>query len=119
MGKSLYERLGGREGIAAIVNDLVDLHVANPAIRTRFMAYDLPESKRKAIEFMCMGTGGPETYTGKGLVKAHEGMNIGEAEFLAVMDDVDTVLEKHHVGPVERQEVVATFMALRKDVLHL
>jgi len=119
MDQTLYERLGGGERIAALVSDLVDLHLANPAIAPRFRQYDAEEVKRKATEFMCAGTGGPETYTGKGLIKAHEGMNISPAEFLAVMDDVDVVLEKHNVGPRERQEVVATFMALRGEVLHL
>lgn len=119
MEQSLYERLGGRDRIAALVSDLMDLHLANPAIRTRFLRYDAAEVKRKATEFMCMGTGGPETYTGKGLVKTHEGMNINADEFLAVMDDVAIVLEKHAVGARERQEIITTFMDLRKEVLHL
>ena len=119
MEQTLYERLGGHSGIAAIVSDLVDLHAANPAIRTRFLKFDLDEVKRKATEFMCMGTGGPEPYTGRGLRKSHEGMNINAEEFLAVMDDVAAVLEKHQVGTRERQEVVATFMDLRKEVMHL
>jgi hemoglobin len=119
MERTLYERLGGRPRIAALTNDLVDLHLANPAIRTRFLKYDLAEVKRKATEFMCMGTGGPETYTGQGLVRAHEGMNISADEFLAVMDDVALVLERHGVGARERQEIITTFMDLRKEVLHL
>ena len=118
MDQTLYQRLGGREKIAAIVSDLVDMHAVNPAIKTRFMQHDLAEVKRKATEFMCMGTGGPEAYTGQGLIKSHEGMNINADEFLAVMDDVAAVLEKHQVGTRERQEVVATFMDLRKDVMH-
>lgn len=119
MEQTLYERLGGRDRIAAIVSDLINLHLSNPAIATRFRQFDVAEMKRKATEFMCMGTGGPEAYTGKGLVKTHEGMNINAAEFLAVIDDVDVALEKHKVGARERQEIVATFMALRKEVLHL
>ena len=36
MAENLYERLGGTEGITAIANDLVELHVANPRIAPRY-----------------------------------------------------------------------------------
>ena len=36
MSKSLFERLGGSEGITAIANDLVDNHLTNKTIATRF-----------------------------------------------------------------------------------
>ena len=41
---TLYERLGGEEGIIAIVDDVVEAHMNNPAISARFLPYkDRPE----------------------------------------------------------------------------
>lgn len=37
MNESLFERLGGDEGIMAITNDLVDNHQSNKAIANRFV----------------------------------------------------------------------------------
>ena len=36
MTKTLYERLGGFDGITRLVDDVVDAHFANPLIKTRF-----------------------------------------------------------------------------------
>lgn len=118
MSATLYERLGGHDAIAAIVNDLVDAHVRNPIIGTRYANVDLEKAKRKATEFMCAGTGGSEEYTGEGLVKVHQGMNVSERELVAAMDDLADVLEKHKVGDRENDEIVGIFMKLKNDVLH-
>jgi len=44
---TLYERLGGTKGITKIVNALVDLHLSNPKIATRFAASDIAALKKK------------------------------------------------------------------------
>lgn len=118
MEKSLYERLGGKTAIAAIVNDLVDAHARNPIVKPRFQGRDLKASKRMATDFMCMGSGGPERYTGKGLLAVHTGMNISEREFIATMDDLAQVLEVHAVGSRECDEIVGIFMKLKGEVLY-
>ena len=118
MSETLYERLGGHDAIAGIVKDLLDAHARNPIIGTRFARIDLEKSKQKATEFMCMGAGGPEQYTGEGLVKVHQGMNVSEREFIAAMDDLAEVLEKHKVGDRENDEIVGIFMKLKHEVLN-
>src|SRR5438552_2912546 len=54
----------------------------------------------------CAGFGGPEAYTGKDMVTAHTGMNINEAEFIAVCDDVLDALDKCNVGKREKDELL-------------
>ena len=56
---SLYDRLGRFDGITRIVDDVMDAHLANPLIRTRFEAsQDLDHAKKMAVEFFCAGCGG-------------------------------------------------------------
>ena len=62
MTQSLYERLGGSEGITDIANDLVELHVNNPTISARFADSDLDAMKNGAATFFITGTGGPAVY---------------------------------------------------------
>ena len=53
MSTTLYERLGGAPRIAAIVNDFVDLHLANPLIKARFSRLDAGQvdlAKRHATD---------------------------------------------------------------------
>ena len=49
MTQSLFERLGGIEGIKQIANDLVDIHLQNPKIATRFAAFDAVANKASSM----------------------------------------------------------------------
>lgn len=118
MSASLYERLGGSEGIQNIANDLVELHVINPVIAKRFVTTDKSAAKKSAAEFFITGTGGPNVYTGKDMVSVHKGMNINPEEFLAVLEDAMEALTKNGVGEAEKQEVLSVFFSMRKDVMH-
>ena len=114
---SLYERLGGTEGITRLANDVVDLHAANPRIAPRFAAADLPALKQSAAAFFITGTGGPSVYEGKDMLAAHKGMNIGHAEFMAVLDDALTALEKNGIGQREQEEVLFALYSMRGEIV--
>ncbi len=116
---SLYERLGGTEGITAIASDLVDIHVANPAIAPRYAASDLDKVKHAAATFFITGTGGPACYEGQDMLTAHTGMNISNDEFVAVLDDAMEALEKNGVGQREKEEVLSIFFSMKGDIVHV
>ena len=117
MSETLYERLGGTEGIQRIANDLIDNHMENPRISRRFAESDLANLKKVAAEFFISGTGGPNVYNGKDMVSAHKGMNINDEEFMAMLDDAMGALEKNNVGQREKEEVLYIFYSLRGDVV--
>ncbi|BCL76315.1 hypothetical protein JHS3_20510 [Jeongeupia sp. HS-3] len=118
--RSLYERLGESEGIAGLIDDVVAAHLANPIVRTRFEnAKDLMHLKKMAHEFFCAGSGGPEAYTGKDMLSAHRGMNISEQEYLAVMDDIVGVLERHKLDDDTRKDVIAILYALKGEIIRV
>jgi hemoglobin len=119
---SLYERLGGADGIKAIVDDVVSLHLANPLIKMRFEGIGperLPALKKNTCDFFGAGSGGPETYAGKDLISAHKGMNISEQELIAAIDDVVAALDKNGIGQTEKSEVVAILYSLKGEVVRL
>lgn len=117
MSESLYERLGGTEGIEKIANDLVDLHMANPTIAPRFSSADPIKLKNGAATFFITGTGGPEVYKGQDMLAAHKGMNISASEFMAVLDDALQALEKNNIGQREQEEVLFVFYSMRSDIV--
>lgn len=119
MSESLYERLGGTEGITNLANDIIDNHMANKAIATRFADSDVAAIKNSAATFFIAGTGGPNVYTGKDLLAAHKGMNISAAEFMAVLDDALAALEKNGVGQREQEEVLFAFYSMRSQVVRV
>jgi hemoglobin len=119
VSKTLYERLGGREGIHAIVTDLVELHRINPIVGPRFRTSNVEKLQRLAHEFFCAGAGGPEKYTGRDLREAHAGMNISEQEYLAVMDDVVQAMSKHGIEADAHNEVVAILFSLKGQIIRV
>jgi hemoglobin len=116
---SLYERLGGTEGITQIACDVVDGHLKNSRIAPRFSESDVPALKKAAAAFFITGTGGPHTYEGKDMLSAHKGMNIDHAEFMAVLDDALSALEKNGVGQREQEEVLFVLYSMRGEIVRV
>jgi hemoglobin len=115
---SLYERLGGGAGIAAIVDDVLAAHLANPVVAPRYRnVKDLEHTRRMARDFFCAGAGGPETYAGKDMRAAHRGMNVSGEEFLAVMDDIMTVLGRHGIDDTTQKDVLAILYGFKNEIV--
>jgi len=120
MNKSLYERLGGAQGIGRIVDDVIAAHLANRLVQTRFQNIkDLEHAKQMAREFFAAGSGGPEKYTGKDMRAAHMGMNISEQEYMAVMDDILAALNKHNIDEGTQKDVLAILYSLKGEIIRV
>lgn len=118
---TLYERLGGEDKIRAIVTDIVALHHQNPTIKTRFDNAEKSDSELISLvtDLVCSGTGGPQEYTGKSMLETHRGMNISDAEFVAVLDDILEAMTKHGVGDGEKAEILAIAYSMKGEIVHV
>lgn len=119
MTQSLYERMGGAQGILSLVDDIIALHRRNPIAGVRFEKVDLKRLREKAVEFFTMGTGGPAVYTGKDMREAHRGMNISEQEFMAVLDDILAAMDKNQLDDQVKREVLAIAYSLKGEVIRV
>ena len=118
MTKSLYERLGGKDGISQIVDDTVEEHMNNTAINARFLPLkDQPEKlaviKQHTIQFFSAGSGGPPIYQGKDMVTAHKGMNISPAEYMHTIDDIFAALDKNSIDDDTKKDVLSILWSLK------
>jgi hemoglobin len=117
MTASLYERLGGTDGITRIAGDLIDIHMANPRIAPRYAQSDVAAVKNAAATFFIGGTGGPDVYKGKDMLAAHKGMNIDSGEFIAVLDDALNALDKNNIGQREAEEVLYILYSMKSEIV--
>jgi hemoglobin len=122
MTKTLFERLGGHEGISTIVDDTVENHMNNSAVNARFLPLkEHPESlniiKNHTIDFFSAGSGGPNNYKGKNMVEAHKGMNINHAEYMHVMDDIFMALDKNAIDEDTKKDVLAILWSLKGMII--
>ena len=120
MTTTLYQRLGGADGIARLVDDVIAAHLENPLVKSRFENIeDMEHAKRMAREFFCAGSGGPEPYTGKDMLAAHKGMNISEQEYLAVMDDIVGAMNKHKLDEGTKNDVIGILYSLKGNIIRV
>lgn len=122
--RSLFERLGGSDGIRALVGDIVEAHMQNPTIRVRFLPYRETPDRLEIVKghlcaFLEAGSGGPSAYAGRTMRDAHRGMNVSEAEYMAAIDDILAVLGKHGIDEPTRKDVLAIAYSLKDDIMHL
>jgi hemoglobin len=117
---TLYQRLGQREGIARITRTLIENHLANPLVSTRYAnSENMARVEQRVVEFFCAAAGGPETYSGQDMLATHRGMNISEQEFVSVIDDAMAALETHGIDAATRNEVLAMLWSLKGDVIRV
>jgi len=70
-GDNLYERLGEREGIRAVVDDFYDRLVEDETLGPFFEGSDMELLRRTQTDFLCEAAGGPETYDAAPVREAH------------------------------------------------
>lgn len=118
-GATLFERIGGKVKVKAIVEDIWKNHSNNPIVKDRFAASDPEYVKGRVFEIFAAATGSTSVkYGGQDMKTAHRGMNINEMEFNAVVDDVLAACETNRVPQQERNEVLAILWSVRKDIVN-
>jgi hemoglobin len=122
MSKSLFERLGGRQGISTIVDDTVENHMNNTAINARFLPLKddhehLAVIKNHTIDFFITGSGGPNVYKGKDMVTAHKGMNISPTEYMHTVDDIFMALDKSAIDADTKKDVLSILWSLKGMII--
>jgi hemoglobin len=115
--KSLYERLGGQKAIVAVVDDFVANVAADKRINGFFANANIPRLKRRLVEQICAGTGGPCEYKGQSMKAAHKGFGIRNRDFDALVDDLVKTLKKFKVPAKEQGELLAILGPMRKDIV--
>lgn len=115
--RSLYDRLGGKDAITAVIDDFVANVAADKRINPRFAKTNIPHLKQMLVDQVCQATGGPCTYTGKSMRDAHQGMKITEAEFNALVEDLTQSLDKHGVPATEKTELLTALGGMKGDIV--
>ena len=115
--KSLYERLGGKEAITAVVDDFVGRVAADNRINSFFVTADVPSFKMNLVNQICEASGGPCKYTGRDMKTTHRGMGITNAHFDALVGDLVATLDKFKVPDKEKNELLSVLGPMRKDIV--
>ncbi|TMQ05785.1 MAG: group 1 truncated hemoglobin [Deltaproteobacteria bacterium] len=117
-GASLYDRLGGKDAITAVVVDFVEQRVAKDArINAFFATTDIARLEAGLADQICEATGGPCKYTGRDMKTAHAGMGVKDADFKALVEDLKMSLDHFKVPAREQQELIGKLAPMHDDIV--
>ena len=118
--KSLYERIGGYNALAAVVDDFIGRLLMDKQFEKFFSGASNDSKKRirqHILDQFCAATGGPCAYTGRDMKTSHAGLGITEAEWNAAAKHLVASLDKFKVPEKEKGEVLAFVVSLKKDIV--
>ena len=118
MTQSLYERLGGAAAVDAAVDVFYRKVLADSRISHYFDSVDMDAQRAKQKAFLTFAFGGPAQYSGRDMREAHKKMNLSEADFDAVMDNLGMTLEELKVPSELINEAAGIAMSVKNDVLN-
>ena len=117
---SLYTRLGEKPAITTVVDAFVANVASDPRINAFFTGADdqeLARFKGVLVDQICEATGGPCKYTGKSMPEAHKGMNITDAQFDALVEDLAKALDGAGVKEADKNELLTALGGMRGDIV--
>ena len=122
--QTLYERIGGVNAIALVVDRFSDEIVTNPKLNVNPALKEwndtgqLPGLKFMRTLWVCAVAGGPFQYTGRPLGVAHEDLHITSDEFDEVGAEIGRALDHFNVPEREKREVLAAIASKNAEVVN-
>jgi len=116
-GPSLYTRLGGLDAIHAVVGDFLRRVAADARINAFFRGVDIDTLAARLADQICQVSGGPCRYTGRSMRQAHADLNVTNADFDALVEDLAASLDHFDVGTREKGELLQVLGGLRKQIV--
>jgi hemoglobin len=118
--KTLYQRMGGYDVIAAVVDDFIH-QLGEDAAFKRFGGgrshSSLVATRQLVIEDLCKLTGGPCAYIGRDLKTAHTGLAITQEEWDLSIQHFKKALDDQKVAEQEQKEFLAVIQSTRPDIV--
>ena len=118
--KSLYDRLGGYNAVAAVVDDFIGRLVADKRFQQvlcrpqhGFAKEDSPAHRRSVLRRRrraCL-------YTGRDMKTTHAGLGITEDDWNAAAAHLVESLDKFKVPKAEKDDLLAFVTTLKKDIV--
>jgi hemoglobin len=117
--RSLYDRLGGKPAITAVIDQFVSNVAHDKRINDRFATTDIPLLKKNLVDQVCSASGGPCAYTGRDMKSTHAGMRITTADFNALVEDLIASLDTLKVPEAEKKELLGILGPMKKDIVEM
>ena len=117
MSATLYERLGGRDAIDAVVEEFYDRLLSDGRVSHFFEDTDLPSLRAHQAQFVASVAGGPVKYEGTEMAEAHGHLDIDGRDFRIIANHLNDAFVAFDVPEAERREVIAAVGELESAIV--
>jgi len=114
---SLFQALGGKDGIGKIVVDFIPIIQQDTRIKKAFNDADMDHLVKMLDEQLCAVSGGPCTYSGKSMKAIHANLAITNAQFNALAEDLQQAMEKHGISSRVQNKLLAKLAPMQHDIV--
>lgn len=118
--ETLYQRLGGYDGISGFANNLLPRLQQDEQLGRFWLnrgADGVTREKQLLIDFLCASTGSQHYYTGRDMKLTHRGMNINDADWQAFLGHAGATMAELGIPEIEQQEIVGFVLGLKGDIV--
>jgi hemoglobin len=118
--KSLYQRLGGYDAIAAVSDEFIGRLATDDMEKRFFVGFSTDCKKRirqHLVNQLCNAAGGPCVYTGRTMKTSHAGAGITKADWDHSVKVLVEVLDKFKVPEKEQKDLFALLGPMEKDIV--
>jgi hemoglobin len=115
--QTLYESMGGEPVLKAALDHFADLVVADDRINFTFAEANMAKFKQLLFEQLCNVSGGPCKYTGRDMRSAHSKLNINNAEFNALAEDLYISLGQAGVPYRLQNKLMALLAPMQHEIV--
>jgi hemoglobin len=115
---TLYDQLGGKAGVAKLVDKLVEKYRADQRINGLFNGTNFEYFAERLNEDICVRAGGGCTYQGLSMPEAHSGMDIKESEFNYFVEDTQKAMDELAIPLATQNQLLKLLARERADVIH-
>jgi hemoglobin len=114
---NLYDALGGKEKIAAFTGDFVETVLHDGRIATFFKGVDIPRLKVRLAEQFSQLSGGPVVYSGRDMKKIHDGLEIRQSDFNALVEDLEEAMDRASVPFFTQNRLIALLAPMEREIV--
>lgn len=119
MEVTLYEQIGGTDGISRLIAAFYSRVLADPQLKPFFAHVEMAKLRRMQVELFSAALGGPQRYSGRPIIEAHRHLKIGLQDYQRFTRHLFDTLDDAGFGLTEqeRYEVVGRLNILTDDVM--
>ncbi len=114
---ALFEDMGGQPAIDKIVDDATARFLADPRISQTFSETNMVRFKKMLADQLCQLADGPCQYKGRDMTAAHRGLEINQAQFNALAEDLQDAMEAVGVGYHTQNRLMAILAPMQRNVI--